>query len=86
MDFMGLSTSFHSEKKVFPQCVRCFLLLNTCFTACFLSIWLCLCVLVPGLARKKLAKRLAVTLKGCTFALAFGKQGLVWPLRNGGGK
>ena len=51
----------------------------------FLSIWLCLCVLVPGLARKKLVKRLAVMVKGCTFALAFGKQGLVWPLRSGGG-
>ena len=35
---------------------------------------------------KKLVKRLAVMVKGCTFALAFGKQGLVWPLRSGGGK
>ena len=48
-------------------------------------MWLCLCVLVSGLARKKLVKRLVFTLKGCTFALAFGKQGLVWPLRSGGG-
>ena len=31
-------------------------------------------------------KRLVFTVKGCTFALAFGKQGLVWPLRIGGGK
>ena len=36
----------------------------------------CVCVsLCRGCPGKKLAKRLAVTLKGCTFALAFGKQG-----------
>ena len=58
-----LSTSFHSEKKVFPQCVRCFLLLNTCFTACFLSMWLCLCVLVSGLSRKKVGKTFGVYVK-----------------------
>ena len=28
-------------------------------------------------------KRLAVTVKGCTFALAFGKQGLVRPCGTG---
>ena len=47
----------------------------------------CACVsLCRGWPGKKLAKRLVFTLKGCTFALAFGKQGLVWPLRIGGGK
>ena len=46
----------------------------------------CVCVsLRRGWPGKKLVKRLAVMVKGCTFAIAFGKQGLVWPLRSGGG-
>ena len=63
------------------SCVKCM------FYSMFFCPYGCACVSLyrdwPG---KKLAKRLAVMVKGCTFALAFGKQGLVWPLRIGGGK
>ena len=60
------------------SCVKCM------FYSMFLVhmvVLVCPCVGVDP--EKKLAKRLVFTLKGCTFALAFGKQGLVWPLRIG---
>ena len=75
MDFMGLSTSFHSEKS-FPSVCSVFPAVKHVFYSMFFCPYGCVCAsLCRGWPGKKLAKRLVFTLKGCTFALAFGKQG-----------
>ena len=74
-------------KKSFPSVCSVFSAVKHVFYSVFfvhMVVFVCPCVGIGP--RKKLVKRLAVMVKGCTFALAFGKQGLVWPLRSGGGK